>query len=482
MRANQQRAYLLVVAVGIAIATIVAVFATGTVPLAPPSAPPPPPPPPPPLVTLNATISAGPVVAHHLASPFFAVVLTASNLTFPQLVATGAYLNSTPVSWIRFGGGGEAYDPTTQTLYLPPTGGGQYTAVHEQLWNFSWFRSWCYSRTPHCDWLTYLPGQVNSSAYAVHYATWFHTVLNFVPTEWELSNEPELWDHFGKNFSRWSTTDALPPTGPGYGTMVQSYIAAVSARFPQDQYIGIEAACATCDHTLVPATAAEAGPYLAGMAYHSYPTLPGSSTDLATFYSTLVGPTALASTLGGFQSLYRNECASCSSLPTQIGEYQAGPPTGGFSPFAAQYPGAVFLGASVIQALESNLQSFTEFNVETLYSASTHTVTPEGILYQRILANMTMGNDLSVNVTSHGVSGMFAVLVHNGSRQSLLLVNSNLTTVLNLTIPTSGFPVGVTGSEWSWQPGETDPAVQRGVSLPQVYSVPPQGILLLDNF
>lgn len=483
MHPRRQRAYAAAIALGIIIGVSLAAFSVGPAPrihgLSP--SPPPPPPPPPPLVTVNATISAGPVVGHHLASPFFAVVFTASNLTFPNLVAMGAYLNSTPITWIRFGGNGESYDPTTQTLYVPPAGGGRYVAMHDELWNLPWFHSWCYSLTPHCDWLTYLPGQENSTGAAVHYATWFHQVLGFAPTEWELSNEPELWTHFGKNFSQWSTTDSLPPSGPGYGVMVGSYISAVAALYPRDRFIGIEAACAICDKTMVPATAAIAGPSLAAMAYHSYPTLPASTTDLASFYSTLVGAPALATTLTGFQGLYRNQCASCSTIPTQIGEYQAGPPTG-FSPFSAQYPGAVFLGASVIEALESNLQSFTVFNIQELFSPGTGVVSPEGLLYQRFLANMTMGDDLSVRVASNGTSGMFAVLVHNGSRESFFLVNSNLTTTLNLTIPTSGFPVGVNGSEWSWLPGEAQPAVDRGVLLPQSYSVPPQGILLLDNF
>lgn len=480
MHPRRQRVILAAVSVGIALGAVLALYDFVQRPFGP-SLPPPNAPPPPPLVTLNATISAGPVVGHHLSSPFFAVVFTASNMTSPDLIRTGSFLNSTPITWIRFGGSGESYDPTTQTLYVPPPNGGQYAPVHDPLWNLSWFQSWCYSLTPHCDWLTYLPGQENNTAAAVHYANWFHTVARFAPTEWELSNEPELWTHFGRNFSQWSTTDSLVPSGLGYAVMVRSYISAVSALFPQDQFIGIEAACAICDRTMVPSTAALAGPSLAAMAYHSYPTLPASSTDLQAFYSTLVGPTALASTLGGFQGLYRNQCASCSTIPTQIGEYQAGPPTG-FSPFSAEYPGAAFLGASVIQALESDLETFTVFNVQMLYEANTNTVTPEGLLYQRFLANMTMGDDLSVNVTSHGVSGMFSVLIHNGSRQSFFLVNTNLTTTLNLTIPTNGFPVGVMGSEWSWFPGEAQPAAQRGSLLPQTYSVPPQGILLLDNF
>lgn len=436
----------------------------------------------PPTTILNATVSAGPTLARHLASPFFAVVFTASNLSQAGRVASAAFLNSTPITWIRYDGSGEGYDPTTQTVWEPPSGGGSYVPVHEDLWNLTWFRSWCYSLTPHCAWLGYLPGQINNTQAAIHTAEWYHSVLGMAPNEWELSNEPELWSHFGTNYSQWTTQDALTPTGPGYATMVQRYIAAVSALYPSDRYVGIEAACAICDHTMVPMTAAIDGAGLSAMAYHSYPTAPGSTTNLADFYAPLEGPQSISSTFPGFRTLYTSACSTCANLSTEIGEYQAGPPMGGFSPFASQYAGAVFLGASVIQALETQVSSFTVFNIQGLYNAAAHTPTPEGLLYQRILANMTMGSDRSVNVTASGLNGVFAILVNNQTRSSFFLVNTNLNTQLNLSFPSSGFPAGGSGSMWTWSPGQAFPVAERGTTLPLTYTVPPQGILLLDNF
>ncbi|MCI4361438.1 MAG: hypothetical protein L3J91_07000, partial [Thermoplasmata archaeon] len=99
-----------------------------------------------------------------------------------------------------------------------------------------------------------------------------------------------------------------------------------------------------------------------------------------------------------------------------------------------------------------------------------------------ILDNMTMGTDYAAGLSATGLSGVYAMVVHNGSRESLLLVNTNTDTGLNLTVPVTAFPVGGPGAEWSWGPTESAPSYDRVGSLPESYQVPPQGILLLDNY
>ncbi len=435
----------------------------------------------PPPVTVNATVEAGGYLGHHLANPFFAVVFTVANHTTSSLVQMGAFLNTTPVTWFRFGGEGKAYDPTTETDWVPPSGSGAYVPLHLQLWNFSWFESWCASRAGGCRWLGYLPGEENNTQAAVHTADWYHSVLGFVPQYWEFGNEPEVWTHFGKNYSAWSTSDGLAPTAAGYATMVHNYISALAPLYPSDRYVGIEAACASCFPTLVSATAGLNGPELSAMAYHSYPAGTGSSTDLAQFYSTLTGPDNLTTTAAHFRGLYASACAGCESVPLQVGEYQAGPPTD-WSPFWAQYPGAVFLAGSVVQALESNVTMFTVYDSDALFNASGGAATPEGLLYQYLLSNLTMGDDYAVRVAAPGVNGLFSVLVRNQSREAFLLVNANTSTSLNLTLPASGFPAGGVGSVWTWSPATALPVADRGISLGFTYQVPPQGILLLANY
>jgi hypothetical protein len=73
-------------------------------------------------------------------------------------------------------------------------------------------------------------------------------------------------------------------------------------------------------------------------------------------------------------------------------------------------------------------------------------------------------------------------LVTNGTRESLLFVNTNATYSVGLSIPKTLFPVGGTGSIWRWSPGSLAPGDRRSTLLPLTYAVPAEGILLLTNY
>jgi len=428
-----------------------------------------------------ATLTIGPPVGFHLANPFFAVVWTAAHRSTPTLIAQGAFFNSTPITWYRIGGQGGGYDPTTQTNYIPPlNGGGPYLAVQTQALNLTWIRSWCESRTPPCLWLGYLPGEENDTQAAIHMAQWFHSVFDFVPGYWQIDNEPDKWTHYGENRTQWSTYDNRTPSALDYATMVRNYVTAVSHLYPSDRFVGIEASC-DCDKSLITDTAALAGPLVQGMAYHSYPGPPSPNSPLATFYASLSSNQNPNATAGHFRASVVAGCPSCVNLPVQIGEYQTGPPVN-HSPFALQYPGAPFLAASVILALEANISMFTEFDSTWLIDSTTNAILPEGLLYQRVLANMTMGTDVLTGLNTSAVSGVYSILIHNGSRSSVLLVNTNLDDGLNLTIPALAFPAGTPGSVWHWDPSSEFPLTTSFASLPTNYLVPAQGILLVNNF
>ena len=427
-----------------------------------------------------ATLKLGVNVGSHGSDPFFAVVLTDVGTPLKDLVALGSYLNTTPMNWFRFGGAGESYDPTTQTNYQPPPSGvGKYRAYHAPLWNLHWFKSWCYSRTPHCQWLSYLPAEENDTRAAVHVAKWFHSVLGAVPTYWEFGNEPSAWVHYGKNYSTWSTSDHSAVTPLGYATMVHAYIQAVSALYPSDRYIGIEAACA-CSNAIAAQTAALNGPKLASMAYHSYPSTLGSSTVLGKFLGLLASASNITSTFGQFSRAVGSACRTCASIPLGLGEFQAGP-FYSFSPLSRGYGGVPFLTGSVIQALGANVSQLTVFDSNMLFDTSRRTPTFEGLLFSRILANLTMGKDVQVSVTGSHVTGAWAILTQNGSHRSLLVVNANALTALNLTVPAGVFPVAHSGSYWSWSASTRLPTAHLSVTLPSSYVVAPEGILLLTT-
>ena len=428
-----------------------------------------------------ASLTVGPSVGRHLTSPFYSVVFEDSQSAPKSQAAFGHFFNSTPITVIRIGGASDSYDYTTQTNYVPPASGTHYVRQVGALVNFTWFKAWCYSKTPHCEWLGYLPGEENNTTAAVHTAKYFHNVLDFAPTYWQFGNEPGAWTHFGKNLTTWSTTDLSPTTGPGYATMVHDYIAAISKLFPNDRYIGIEDACA-CNVPLVSDLAQVDGSELAGVAYHNYPWTNGSDVNLAPFMASLESTASVPNSSAKMRTLVGLGCSTCASLPIEIGEYQAGGPAPTHSPFALTYAGAPFLAASIIQAIEANVSMFTVYDSGWLINDTSGQLQPQGLLYERILDNMTAGRDYPVAVNAKGIGGVFAMLVRNGTEQSLLLVNTNSTRGLQLTISTTVFPVGATGSLWYWGPHAADPRDTLSFTLPTTYSVPPQGILLLDNY
>ncbi|MCI4336028.1 MAG: hypothetical protein L3K17_02370, partial [Thermoplasmata archaeon] len=320
----------------------------------------------------------------------------------------------------------------------------------------------------------------NDTSFAVHTAAWFHTELGLAPAYWQLGNEPTGWTHFGINVSSWSTYDASPASDLGYATMVHDYISAVHADYPGDRFIGLEASCG-CDTSQAQTTAQVDGAQVSAMAFHNYPSTGGSSSSLNGFYAALTSSTNLTNNLARFTGAVSAGCSGCASLPIEVGEYQSGPAQA-FSPYAQTYAGAVFVGASVIQALESNVSMFTLFDSGALFNAGRNAPTFQGLLYQRILENMTMGTDYNAPVADQGVGGVYSVVVHNGSRSALLLVNTNTSYALNLTIPAIAFPTGTVGSVWQWQPGEPVPTDVRSEILPSTYLVSAQGVLLLTTY
>jgi hypothetical protein len=428
----------------------------------------------------KTTLTLGSSVGTHLNGPFYAVVVGDGGLQPSQLLALGSFLNSTPISFIRFGDGGPAYDPTTGLSYSPPARGGTYLPVNSSAVDYPWLKAWCDSRTPHCVWIADLPAEQNNTTFALHVVKWYHDVLGFVPTMWEFGNEPSAWTHYGINLTKWSTKDVSVPTPQAYATMAQDYITAIHKLYPTDRFIAIESACA-CDHTFITAAASVIGSEVAAFAYHLYPSATNSTTSLSQYYGALLGPSNIPNSTALLQMGEAAGCTNCANLPVEIGEYQGGP-ANAMAAYDLEYPGAAFMAASTIQAIDDNISTFTAFDINRLYSERNGTLAPEGLLYQRILDNMTMGTDYAVSVHAGTLGGIFALEIKNGTRESLLLVNTNMTDSLSLTIASSLFPISKIGSMWTWSPSLVYPYFHRTFTLPTLYIVPRQGILLLTNY
>ena len=467
------------VAVGVAVAILVLLAANlpGIVPRGAPGSPEYPTVPVGPPAPVDLAL--GSVIGDHPADPFFAVSISETGENSTRLSAQGAFFNATPIDVYRLGGGGEGYDPTTGVVYAPPAAGGVFAPSPGTLVNLPAFVAWCTARDPPCVWLSYLPGEENDSVAALHYATWFHQVLHAPPTYWMFGNEPAGWTHFGLNQSVWSTADASVPTGPEYAGMVSSYIAAISARYPQDRYIGIESSCA-CSRTLIEDTAAAVGTRVAAEAFHEFPSDNGSVGSVASLMASLAGSSAIPAAAAQFRTNLGLECPACADGPVQIGAYQIGP-SGTHSPYTATYDGAAFLAGSIVQALEANVSSFTVFSSDILFNATTGTVSPQGLLYEDLLPHLAMGTDLAVTASGNGSAGVYAIATENGSRWSLFLVNTNLGHGVTVAIPAGLAAPGSAASSWSWGPGEPAPVATTGGTLPAAFTVAPEGILLVSG-
>ena len=446
---------------------------------------------PPPATVVGGNLTVGGQVGVHLNGPFFGTVQSppAPNSYNGGSYPVGTFLNSSPISIFRIGGGETGYDPTTNIKWVPnANGNGTFTPTGNVTFNLTAFKPWCLGHNPTCQWLYYLPGEVNSTSFAVHTAQWFHTVYGLAPTYWELGNEPgaSSWSHYGKNYSAWLTTDAIGVTPEGYATMVKNYITAVHALYPSDKFIGIEAACA-CNSAILNPLIAQDWTQFQALSYHSYPTagLTNPYGAIGAYYATLSSTKNVPGTMAQMRGYLTANCGgnlTCLSMPIQIGEYNGGPASN-FSVYDHIYQNAVWIAASVTQGLTANVSSFQYFSL-SLLKGVTNTFAPSfaGLLYQRILANMTMGVDYATNITGPSVGGgAYAISTVNGSSRSVLLVNTNLSHSITVAVG-SGFPVNGSGRTYVWSPALAFPQESSYASIPTVLTVPSQGILLVDNF
>ena len=79
------------------------------------------------------------------------------------------------------------------------------------------------------------------------------------------------------------------------------------------------------------------------------------------------------------------------------------------------------------------------------------------------------------------VRGVYWVAVTNGTRESVLLVDTSNTDPVTATL-SPAIANGTVGSLWSWGPGASAPTVTLGQTLPGTVTVPAQGIVLVDNW
>jgi len=310
------------------------------------------------------------------------------------------------------------------------------------------------------------------------------STIGLQPDYWYIGNEPMLWTHYGIAWKNWKVTDSSKATPLAYAFDVKAAITAVKAVDPAAKFLGIEAAC-SCNTVWFQDVVSVDSANIYGIAYHNYPSVSLTNETLTQFYGTLTGTTNLTSNLGKVRTAITGYCTTCSTMPLWVNEYNAGP---GWAPsnYAGTYQNAVFLAASEVQALQANISQLTIYDLQTPGSSSSSygfamingngVVGPTGKVYSQLLDHMVKGTVYG-GVVSTTLGGVWGTVVKNATMESLLVVNTNQSHALALTLG-AGFNVGATGSVYTWNSSGASPSSGTGL-VAAAYSIPAQGILLI---
>lgn len=433
----------------------------------------------PPPSGVSALLVDGPVVAT-TPSTFWAISAHAGCGTcITSNPGVGQFLNQTPITWFRYGAGEDACNVSANIQY---TGNG--VANGPCASSISSFKVWCYSLTPHCHSILTIPGENNLTWVATQTVNYVENTVGFHPDLWAVGNEPAAYTHYGKAWTAWRTGDSAGGSPIDYAVEVRNYIAAARAVDATTQFVGIEAAC-SCNHLWIQDVAKVDGSLITWMAYHSYPGGRGTVGEtLTNFYNILTSATNISQTLASVKADVLTGCPSCTSFQYSIGEYNAGLSGPNWSAFLTGYADAAFFAASLVQALVANVSDWTYFTLTgdpfSMFNASNNSMTQTGLLYTKVFTKTILGrvHQTSVQTT---VPGVFSVAVSNGTREWVLVVNTNLTQTLNLAT-TGLLQSGTQGFVATWYPNGISPSDTNPASLPGTFLVPPQGILMFGNY
>ncbi|MGA8303890.1 MAG: hypothetical protein WA547_01080 [Thermoplasmata archaeon] len=384
--------------------------------------------------------------------------------------ADGLYLNETPYDDIRYGQGGDSCDVVNNSFYQ------NGIVVGHCPFSISALKQWCYSTTPHCNWYVGMPAEINNPGYAGYEAKWLVDTMGFPPTYWSIGNEPESYTNWNCAWTTWATCKGTP-TAEQWATEVLAYSQAIRAVVPSAKIIGIQAVGSYS--TFIPTLAASpAAKYLYAIAFHDYPPPAGSSeTD---YLSSITGQYALTNEVQEVRAGITAVNASMANLPIFVGEFNGGPcPIP--SPFDQGFPDVLLYMGTVIQGLQANLSELDYFALAndgfslvgtnfTPYPTGTWMTEMHGVRY---------GDAYDYTITGD-VPDVWSIEWRDGTNETLMVVNANTSEQLSLSVGTN-FTEGSLGHTVFWNGTTSEPEVSA-LPLPQYYAVPPESILLVENY
>jgi hypothetical protein len=391
-----------------------------------------------------------------------------------------ARVNATPLTIFRFTPQGEA---TNQITGLTYTNSG----VADPALGFTdpEFVSWC--EWTKCQAVMMVPAEINSTAIAVATVEYVENVLGFHPAYWAVGNEPQEWTHFGIPWAQWQITDESGITPLGYAQLVVRYAQALRAVDPQIRIIGLESAVGgPAAGGWFQNVSRVAGPYISAIAYHAYPGGNGTAqSTLQSFYAAIGNPANFPGNYAPTVAMIRAACPSC-NLSVFVDEFN-GALGGNYRSYVSTYPDAVVIAAGLVSAALDNVSRVFYFDLADLDSNLPYAMLltggaarPTYTLYSTILENLTLGTIHNCDLGGAG-EGTYSLDIQNGSRASLLVVNTNLSEGVRLVFP-AGWAKGATATVWNWSASALDPIVSRFATsaLPSSWIVAPQGIFLVN--
>jgi hypothetical protein len=425
--------------------------------------------------TIDGVLSIGPVVAEP-PSTLWAVGAHAVKI---DNTSVSAQLNETPITYFRWGGGGDNANQTTSLSYSSNGTASPLNATDASFVKF------CKSRD--CRAIFTVPGEINDPGAAALTVSYVEHTLDFDPAYWSIGNEPQEWTHFGIPWTSWRWTDESVPTPAEYAVTVQRDIAAMRTVDPNIRVIGIQSASGGVPSAnwLTPLAALD-GPNLSAIAYHSYPaSIAPSGGTLDDFLSDGFShgfPSDYAAT----EAAVARGCPSC-HIPVFVDEYN-GASAGIYSPFVQSYPDVPLVAAAVARGLQENVSQFSFFDLQATTGllsfgllAQNGSIRPTFGLYSYFFRNLSVG--AVDNTTILGNPGdIAAVVATNATTTSLLVANVNPLDNLQLSLNGSGFPLSDSATSWSWNPNEPLPVVATYAAgqMPSSWLIPAEGILLVD--
>jgi hypothetical protein len=423
---------------------------------------------PPAATTLNATLSVN-STGTTVSSLLFGVGIEA-DAALPT--DSAALLSRTPIHVLRYpdGTAGDSMDLVNGTLYAPGVPGTSPALV-----SLPDFISLC--RAINCTAIVQLPLEINDPVTAAFEVGYIENTLRFDPAYWELGNEPRNWTCYGVPWALWGNGCDVTVNASEYATTAGAYIAAVRLVDPSAQFVGLGG---TNGPAWVEPLEREDGPELAGISAHSYVddllTNPGEVT-VSNFFSGLTNPNSLPDLLVSSRKAIASACPACATtvFVTEMDSVSAGQPLSAY--LDTSYNG-LFFAAEVTQALNYRATSVEAF---TWTGAESGLVNSSGPSWRYLVETSFLEQLGSVDENaSVNASGMYAAATTSASTTTLMFVNTNTATAVNVSWDGTGISWAGSVSVWTWNASAHSTNIEENsVTAPTEVDVPPLSIVLV---